>query len=74
VGEKLDGSEKSSEIGSEKICRTMKDNPRISARELSVMLGISSRAVEKRLAQLKEAGVIKRVGSAKGGHWEVVDT
>jgi ATP-dependent DNA helicase RecG len=38
-----------------------------------VMLGISSRAVEKRLAQLKDARVIKRVGSAKGGHWEVVD-
>ena len=66
-------SEIGSEIGSEKICSTIKNHPKISARELSIILGISSRAVEKRLAQLKKTGAIKRIGSAKGGHWEVVD-
>ena len=34
---------------------------------------ISPRAVEKHLAQLKKAGILKRLGPAKGGHWDVVD-
>ena len=79
LGEKpIHGSEKSSEIGSEKsseiIFDAIKNNSRISAKELSIRLGISPRAVEKRLAQLKKTGILKRIGSAKGGHWELIDT
>ena len=77
VGEKLAyGSEKSSEIdsekSSEKIFDTIKNNPKISARELSIIMNISTRAVEKHLAQLKKVGILKRIGPAKGGHWEVI--
>ena len=79
LGEKpIHGSEKSSEVGSEKsseiIFDAIKNNSRISAKELSIRLGISPRAVEKRLAQLKKTGILKRIGSAKGGHWELIDT
>ncbi|MBU2055169.1 MAG: winged helix-turn-helix transcriptional regulator [Proteobacteria bacterium] len=35
----------------------IKNNPRISAGELSIILGISPRAAEKRLAQLKKTGI-----------------
>jgi ATP-dependent DNA helicase RecG len=66
----IHGSEKSSEI----IFDAIKNNSRISAKELSIRLGISPRAVEKRLAQLKKTGILKRIGSAKGGHWELIDT
>ncbi len=50
----------------------IKTAPGISAEELASSIGISSRAVEKQLAVLKKNGLLKRVGPAKGGHWEVV--
>ena len=61
------------EKGSEKIFNAIKNYPQISARELSVILGISTRAVEKRLAQLKKTGILRRVGPDRGGHWEIVN-
>jgi ATP-dependent DNA helicase RecG len=35
-------------------------------------LGITTRAVEKQIAGLRRQGRLRRVGPAKGGHWEVV--
>jgi len=68
--------EKSSEIGSEKssekILGIIENNPQISARRIAEQLGLSSRAVEKQIAQLRANGVLKRIGAAKGGHWEVL--
>jgi len=49
----------------------IKGSPEISAEELATIIGISSRAVEKQMAVLKKKGQLKRVGPAKGGHWEV---
>ncbi len=68
-----EGKEKSSEKSSEKILRLLKENNTISAQELSGLIGISSRAVEKHLATLKKLNKIKRVGPDKGGHWEAVE-
>jgi len=34
--------------------------------------GLSTTGVEKIIARLKERGIVKRIGSARGGHWEVV--
>jgi ATP-dependent DNA helicase RecG len=36
-------------------------------------IGISQRKVEENLAKLKILGKLKRIGPAKGGHWEVLD-
>ena len=36
-------------------------------------LGVSSRAVEKRIKTLRENGVIRRIGGDKGGYWEVIE-
>ncbi|MCK9473747.1 RNA-binding domain-containing protein [Sulfurimonas sp.] len=56
-----------------KIVKQMILNPKISARELSDIVGISSRKIEENIKKLKEQNIIKRVGSAKGGYWEIVD-
>lgn len=69
----IKSSEVGSEIGSEKILELMKENPHISASELASRIGISSRAVEKHISNLKEAGKLKRIGSAKSGYWEVME-
>jgi ATP-dependent DNA helicase RecG len=68
----LRGSEKSSEKSSEKILRLIKAKPTISAAEIAQEIGITSRAVEKQIDTLKKAGMIRRIGPAKGGRWEVI--
>ncbi len=65
------GSEKSSEKSSEKILALLKTTPKLAAREIADALGITQRAVEKQIAKLREEGRIRRIGPAKGGHWEV---
>ena len=61
------GSEKSSE----KILHHLQAEPTLSAKALAEKLGISSRAVEKQIDQLKKDGRLRRIGPAKGGHWQV---
>lgn len=39
---------------------------------LSKNIKISTTAIEKNLAKLKNKGVIKRVGPDKGGYWEII--
>jgi ATP-dependent DNA helicase RecG len=63
-----EGSEKSSE----KILFLIRRNHSISAREIAEIIGISRRAVEKQVANLKKIGKLKRIGPAKGGYWEIV--
>jgi Fic family protein len=56
---------------SDKIIALLRENPRHSTRSLADVIGISAKGVEKQLAKLKTSGRITRVGSAKGGHWQV---
>ena len=70
---KFGDNEKSSEKTSEIILLMLKENPKLSAKKLSEKIGITSRAVEKQLANLVQKGIIKREGSPKGGHWEIVN-
>lgn len=41
--------------------------------ELSNMLKISTKAIEKHIKNLREDGIIRRVGPDNGGHWEVTN-
>ena len=61
------GSEKSSE----KIIDMMIENQSVSAKEMANIIGISPRAVEKHISNLKNKGIVKRIGSSKKGYWEV---
>ena len=44
----------------------------MAAPELAEIVGISERKIEQNIATLKKMGRLKRIGPAKGGHWEVV--
>ena len=57
----------------EKIIRVMKENPQITVKELTGLVGLSRRGVEKNIKNLQEKGLLRRVGPDKGGHWEVID-
>jgi len=70
-------SEKWSEIGLTKrqieILILIKENPKISRRDLSEKLSINPSAVQKHLKKLKEKRVLRRIGPDRGGYWEVVE-
>lgn len=47
-------------------------NNRITAKEIAESLSVSLRQGERIMATLKEKGFIKRIGSNKSGHWEII--
>ncbi|MFH1151719.1 MAG: ATP-binding protein [Nanoarchaeota archaeon] len=53
---------------SEKILRLIKERPSNSAKNIAAIAGITPRAVEMQIATLKQKGIIKRIGPAKGGY------
>jgi Fic family protein len=65
------GSDMGTETTSDKILALLRENPRHTTRMLAAAVGISGKGVEKQLAKLKAAGLIARVGAAKGGYWQV---
>lgn len=71
------GSPIGSPIGSSKtedrIIQMLRDDPKYSAQQLGEALCISKRAVLKQIEKLKQQGRLARIGSAKGGHWEVLN-
>jgi ATP-dependent DNA helicase RecG len=66
VVDKLTNNQKS-------IIEIIKINPSVSARELVPQVGISHRKIQENIAKLKEYGIIERIGSPKGGHWEIIN-
>ena len=36
-------------------------------------IGISTTAIDKNISTLKNKGLLRRIGSAKGGHWEIIE-
>ena len=54
-----------------KILELIKQNPKISRKELCGELGINPSAVQKHIDKLKETKKIERLGGAKGGEWRV---
>ena len=56
----------------EKILDAIKSNPKITQNELMELIGLTRRGIEWNLAKLKEKEIVKRVGPAKGGYWEII--
>lgn len=50
----------------------MKNN-KISASEISTHLKISLSTVKRKIKQLKESGILERIGSDKSGSWSIVE-
>jgi len=56
-----------------KIFNLISRDNRITYVELSTKLNITEKSVYKNIKTLKKKGLLKRVDSAKGGHWEVIE-
>ena len=55
-----------------RIVKALKEDPSCTYGTLSKMFNISRSSVATYLKSLSEAGVVRRVGSDKDGHWEVL--
>jgi ATP-dependent DNA helicase RecG len=77
VGEKV-GDKVGEKVGEnlsenqQKIIQLITFNKKISAQKMAKEIGISQRKVEENIAKLRNAGLLQRIGPAKGGHWEVI--
>lgn len=64
--------QESREKSREKILKEIQNNPAITMSEITDNIGITEKAVEKQISQLKKDNKLKRVGAVKGGHWELL--
>ena len=75
-GKADEGATKSRDKGRDKsrdkILMLLKRQPGLTQAELAAVLGLSVKAVEKAIAQLKDANRLRRKGGKKFGEWEVV--
>lgn len=69
VGEKV--GEKLTE-NRQMILEAIRLNPKISQKKLAAILSIATKNIETNIYYLKKHGYLRRVGSAKGGYWEVI--
>ncbi len=65
-------SEKTSVKTSEKIIAALSQNNLLTIAELAKHIGVTSRSIERNIEKLQKKGRLRRVGPAKGGHWEVL--
>ena len=53
------------------IVQFISENNKITTQMLSEKVKISQRKIKENIAKLKEIGLIERIGSAKGGFWNI---
>ena len=51
----------------------IKKNPSITKKQIQKVGGLSKKSVEYNIQKLKKMDVLRRVGFAKGGHWEIIE-
>jgi ATP-dependent DNA helicase RecG len=53
------------------IMTNMRQKPKIIYAQLVNITGKSREAIRKNINLLKKAGLVKRIGPDKGGHWQI---
>lgn len=54
------------------ILNAIAENPKITQKNLAIKTGLSTRTVSRDIKELRDTGVIRRVGSDRSGFWEIV--
>ena len=53
------------------VLELIKEKPQISRSEISHKIGLHESSVKRRLKMMVNKGIIQRIGSDKGGHWQI---
>ena len=56
-----------------RVCEIIEDNPFVSSKQMSVVLSVDSRTVQRDLATLQKIGVLIREGNTSAGRWVLVN-
>ena len=56
-----------------KIVSHIRGNADITIPELAALIGVSERTIERNINQLRKHNLLRRIGPAKGGYWELMD-
>jgi ATP-dependent DNA helicase RecG len=65
VGEKLTERQKI-------ILKYIEQNNSISAKEISMLLKVVDRTIEREIQKLRKMEIIERIGADKGGYWKII--
>ena len=55
------------------LIQLISQNPSISTYAMERELSVSRKTIQREINALKDAGVVKRVGSTRSGHWEIME-
>jgi ATP-dependent DNA helicase RecG len=72
VGESGPGVGENDAVVHARVLALIREDPSVSAQRIASHVGLSDRQVERILARMKGQGMIRRVGPARGGCWEVL--
>ena len=67
----MSSREETREETREEILKLIGQNSKITQKELSKAICVSPKGIEWQIKQLKNEGILERIGSTKGGHWEM---
>lgn len=70
VGNKIGKKKKSNR---DKIIEEIRNNPNVTNKQLSIIIGISETAIENNIRILRENNIIERIGSKKTGYWRIIE-
>ena len=66
-------TQKTTHKTTQKILNLIKENPSITRKRLSELLGITPDGIKYHLNNLKKKGLIIRIGGKKGGYWKIIE-
>jgi ATP-dependent DNA helicase RecG len=73
VNEPVNVTENVTENRNKIILKLIRQNNNITTTELSKILNVARRTIARDIDNLKNNGKVKRVGSDKGGYWEIIE-
>lgn len=56
-----------------KILTLVRAQPKVTAQKMALTLGVTDKTIKRHLKLLREQGRVRRVGSDKAGHWEIIE-
>jgi len=56
-----------------KILDILKQEEHLTIPELARLIGVTERSIERNIRKLQDQGLLRRIGPARGGYWEVIE-